>query len=123
MTTERLHRVLFMSHPVAGDVPANLARARRWYRWLQWAAPDCAIVCQWLTAIEVLGENDADPVQRERGIRRSELVAQRCDGVLLVGGRVTEGLRREAAACVLGGGGVHDFTYLGDEPPGMEVAA
>lgn len=26
--------VLYVAHPVSGDVEANLARARRWLRWL-----------------------------------------------------------------------------------------
>lgn len=107
-------RVLFMAHPVAGDVPANLARAKRWLRWLQAnASPEATVIAPWLTAIEVHGENDSDPAQREKGLRRSELVAQRCDVVLLVGGRVTEGMRREANAC----GTEHDLTFLGEEPP------
>jgi hypothetical protein len=42
-----------------------------------------------------------------------ETTVARCDGVVLVGGRISDGMIREVnAACWSG-----DLTWLGDEPP------
>lgn len=114
MISATVARLLYLAHPVRGDVPGNLARARRWLRWLRTNAhPEAAIIAPWLLDIEVLGEDDGDPAQRERALQRCELVAQRCDVVVLVGGRISEGMRREAAAAPA----IVDLTYLGEEPP------
>lgn len=107
--------VLYLAHPVSGDVPGNVARAKRWLRWACRAFGACAVIAPWIQAIE-LGEDDSNPVQRELGLRRDEAIAARCDAVLLVGGRRSSGMAREASVARA----VIDMTMLGDEPP--EVA-
>ena len=84
----------FLSHPVSGDVAGNLSRARRWLAHLQKAHPERAFIAPWILSIE-LGEDDADPAQREAGITRSCLIASRCDELWLCGPRVTPGMQLE----------------------------
>lgn len=107
-------RVLYLAHPVSGDVAANVERGKRWLRWAQRVFSGCAVIAPWMQAIEVIGDDDANPEHRERGLRRDEAVVACCDGVILVGGRVSAGMARERAAARH----VIDLTLLGDEPPG-----
>jgi hypothetical protein len=104
-------RVLYLAHPVSGDVPGNLLRARRWLRWAQTAFSSCVVIAPWILALE-LGDDDANPEHRERGLARDEAVVARCDAVLLVGGRVSEGMAREAKVAKA----VVDLTWMGVEP-------
>lgn len=110
--------VLYMAHPVAGDVPANLARAKRWLRWLRRAMPDAVVVAPWLHDLEVLEEDDNDPHVRATGLRRDCAVVSRCDGLVLVGGRVSSGMREERDTAEAQSKLVLDLTGMGNEPPG-----
>jgi hypothetical protein len=107
--------LIFMAHPVGGDVSANLARAKRWLRWLQDKLPDDSIIAPWISYCEV--HDDADPVERERGIRRNLALIERCDRVVLVGGRISEGMQREAVHAAAFGAAVVNWSHLGGEPP------
>jgi hypothetical protein len=108
--------IWYMAHPVAGAASANAARALRWLAWLRKREPEACIIAPWLAAI-LAGDDDEDPKQRARGLRESALVASQCDGVVLVGGVVSEGMQGELDACAENGGMVCDLTALGDEPP------
>lgn len=108
-------KVWYMAHPVAGDVPGNIARAKRWFRWLVKAVPgDVCVIAPWLETLEWCAEDDGDPAVRERAMQRNVVLANLCDAVVLVGGRVSAGMQREADAAKE----VRDLTCLGEEPPG-----
>lgn len=104
--------VLYLAHPVAGDVAANLARAKRWLLWARRAFATCAVIAPWITDLD-MGDDDCDPAQREQALLRDEAVARACDAVMLVGGCVTDGMRREATVAKR----LIDLTVLGEEPP------
>lgn len=106
--------VVYLAHPVAGDVEANLARARRWFRWATENYPSMALVAPWIVGCELW--DDADPIQRSRGMARNFAVIDVCDDVLLVGGRVSPGMLEEARFAEAVGVRVWDLTHLGDEP-------
>lgn len=108
--------VYYVAHPVSGDVEGNVRRALRWLRYLRARWPDVVFVMPWVAAL-LAGEDDRDPAQRERGLRDCEVVAARCDGIVLCGGRISHGMRRELAAVVDSGRGYIDLTNLGAEPP------
>lgn len=103
-------KLIYVAHPFGGD-RANLERARRWYLWLVREFPRNAYECSWIVSGELL--DDDDPQVREDAIARACEIASRCDAVLLVGGHVANGMRREADA----GKAVLDLTAIGDEPP------
>lgn len=103
-------KLIYVVHPFGGN-PANLERARRWYRWLVSEFPRNAYVCQWVFECEVLDLGD-DAVS-EFGLERDIEVLSRCDAVLLVGGEVTLGMQQRANVALV----VLDLTMIGDEPP------
>jgi hypothetical protein len=95
-------------------VKGNLARARRWLAALIANVPDVAWCMPWLPYLSVLEET---PANRERGLRDDCAIAARCDGIVLVGGRVSSGMEREEMAVRYAGGWSLDATYFGKEPP------
>ena len=113
--------VVYVAHPVSGDVTGNAARARRWLRWLIERELDVSFCVPWLPYIEVLDE-EGNAGQRERGLRDVVAIAGRCHGIVLCGGRISAGMKREAREVLqVGNGGVGgwvvDLTDLGVEPP------
>jgi hypothetical protein len=111
-------QVWYMCHPVGGDVAANLARAGRWLKWLRDRCPQTVVIAPWMTPLLTGADDDGDPEARERGLRDCCAVVERCDGVILCGGRVSTGMQREVDVCCEHGQGyVADLTGLGDEPP------
>jgi len=113
--------VIYMAHPVAGDVPANLARALRWLRWLTATSPETTYIAPWIAAI-MSGEEDDDPAARARGLAHDVVTVRRCDGLVLVGGKISQGMAIERDAAISQGLIVTDMTDLGDEPPALVVA-
>jgi len=110
-----------MAHPVGASTPEdtreNLNRAGLWLRWLRDHEPDRVVIAPWLGPLLAGHERDDVPEDRRRGLRDCAAVAARCDGIVLVGGRVSEGMNAERRACVFGGGLVADLTVLGVFPP------
>ncbi len=118
MADPKMH-VLYMAHPVAGDVEANLQRALRWLKWCSARFPNSCVIAPWIANI-MSGEDDSDPAQRAKGLAGCSEVASRCDAILLVGGRVSIGMAMERDAALARGANVYDYTAFGDEPPQSE---
>ena len=108
--------LFYMSHPVSPKddetIEGNLARAKRWRKWLVETFPQHAFIAPWIEEIEIIG-SDGTPVERERGLLRDCAWAARSDAVILVGGRVGSGGLREGQAAPR----IADLTALGVEPP------
>lgn len=98
------------AHRLAID--ANLARAKRWLTWLRRTFPAITFIAPWITAIES-DADDSDEAQRSAGLRDDCRVVNRCDGIVLCGGRVSSGMATESARARV----VFDLTHLGAEPP------
>lgn len=109
-------QLIYMGHPVSGDVDGNVERALLWLAWLRRMHRDTAIIAPWIAAL-LSGEDDGDPEQRDRGLRDCAITAARCDGIVLVGPRISTGMLRELAACRDAGGWVSNLTALGATPP------
>jgi hypothetical protein len=107
--------VAYFAHPLAGNVQENIKRAKRWLRWLMDYEPNVAFCCPWLPFVDVLDEGRPD--HRRRGLRDDIVIARRCDGIVLCGGRISNGMRMEMEAVVEVGGWVADLTKFGEEPP------
>jgi hypothetical protein len=100
------------------QVECNCTRARLWFRWLLDAFPEVSLVASWLPYLDVLpDQGSTGAAWRERGLRDCEAVVQACTGIILVGGRISNGMNREAAAAVSAGCQVLDLTALGPLPP------
>lgn len=86
-------KVVYMAHPVSGDIPGNLAKARRWVRFLE-RTYDVAVVASWITECEIW--DDTNPAHRAAGLKRDLAVLRRCDELWLVGPQISKGMRFEA---------------------------
>jgi hypothetical protein len=113
--------LIYVAHPVSGDPIGNAARARRWLRWLLDSVPGVYFTAPWLAYLDVL--DDTDPEHRRRGLRCSIANAARAEGIILVGGEVTNGMQAEREAVTASWftdretPRVFDATALGMEPP------
>lgn len=103
--------------PTPAEVSANLWNATRWLALLLELEPGAAITAPWLATLLAGVQRDEDPAHRERGLRDNVVVARRCDGIVLCGGRISAGMQRELDAVVDAGGLVADLTAYGVEPP------
>lgn len=99
-------------HAVRTATRSNCFRAMRWLRWLGHAFPTITFIAPWVAAV-LAGEDDADEAQREHGLRDDCRVVERCDGIVVCGGRVSSGMQREATHARRHA----DITDLGAEPP------
>lgn len=98
-------RVCYIACPIGAPtkegVTANVERAKRWLRFLQKTFPERAFVAPYLDWIEVCGDADDKPEDRERGLRRDCAVVARCDEFWPVGcgaGGMSKGMTRELAS-------------------------
>ncbi len=101
--------MVYMAHPVAGDVAANLAKAKQWLRALQDANPTTVIIAPWITSCEIY---DDDPEQRAAGILRSCYAIEKCSAIILVGGGISVGMEIEMECAIRAGVFVYDLTEL-----------
>jgi hypothetical protein len=95
-------------------VQDNLDSATAWLRWLV-ENTNWAISAPWIPYVQAL--NDATSSHRERGLRDDCAMAARCDGIILVGGRLSSGMEREWNAVKDRDGWVLDLLHLGPTPP------
>ena len=109
--------IWYVAHPVHGDVMGNVARAGAWLRWLVAGEPDVAFIAPWIASIHCGADDDNDPAQRARGILDAATVIARCDGIILCGGRVSDGMKIELEAMAAAGGWVLNLNEMGSEPP------
>lgn len=120
---------------VKAALRANLERALRWLAWLRASFPETTFIAPWISVQSLNG--DDSPALREAGLVDACAVIERCDGIALVGGRISSGMRREmehGVALTMSGKGGHygafghtppsfiayDLTHLGSEPPAKE---
>lgn len=116
--------VVYLAHPVGAPtvdgIHANLARARRWYWWLR-QQTDWSISISWMA--EVLACLEAGAVETEervRGLANCTAQVERCDAIVLCGGRVSAGMAIERDHAIANGVRVIDLTNRGEEPDGIE---
>lgn len=87
-------RIVYLAHPVSGDVAGNLAAAKRWIRVL-YDNFEVAVLANWILDCEVL--DDANPEHRARGLEHDLAIIPRCDVLIAVGPRVSTGMALEWA--------------------------
>ena len=107
--------VVYLAHPVGAPdrdgIDANLARVRRWLRAIV-DATDWSICASWMPYVEALDEDR----YRARGLADDLACLERCDAIVLVGGRVSAGMAIERDHAVTCGLRVIDLTACGEEP-------
>lgn len=83
-------RVRIATQPVRD----NIKSAMRWLAWLRKSFPETTFIAPWIAGI-MSGEDNSVPAQREAGLVDCCAVVERCDGIVLCGGRISSGMRRE----------------------------
>ncbi len=110
--------IIYVAHPVSGDVWGNVDRTLKWLRWLTEVDPSRIYIAPWVG--EVLAHLDLDPIPADfydRVLSDDEEVVRRLDGILLVGDRMSNGMQREWAAAKIAGKKVYDMVGLVHPPP------
>jgi hypothetical protein len=103
-------KIVYMAHPVSGDVEANLKRAKKWIKWIEANHSNVAVVANWIIECEIW--DDDDPAQRAAGLRRDLAIIKRCDELWMVGPRVSSGMAQERDQALQFGLRVRDLTRL-----------
>lgn len=114
--TDPNRSVLYMAHPLGGDVDGNIKRALRWLAWLRRSFPETTFVAPWIAGVMSVG-GDGTEADREAGLVDDCATVALLDGIVLAGGRISSGMARERVAAITAGREVIDLTHLGDEPP------
>lgn len=102
--------IIYVAHPVSGDVVGNCNRVLKWLRWLTAADPTRIYIAPWVG--EVMAHFDMDPIPADfydRVLSDDEEVVRKLDGILLTGGRMSTGMKRELAAALDAGKTVFDL--------------
>jgi hypothetical protein len=109
-----VRKVLYVAHPVRptetefasaeqsiSSLPTmtvainrNIKKAMAWLSWLRCSFPETTFIAPWI-ASTMAGADDSDPQQREAGMADNFAVIERCDGIVLCGPRISEGMDRE----------------------------
>lgn len=99
--------LVYLAHPVSGDVSRNIYGASLWFRWA--ALTGVAIpVAPYITACFAL--DDDDPTERLAGMAVSSRVVRLCDELWLCGERISEGMQQESELAKARGTPVVDLT-------------
>ena len=88
-------KLIYMAHPVRGDVAANRLRAMLWLKWLT-LETKAVVIAPWITDVALW--DDGDEHQREHGLMKCRATLVRCDELWMVGGKgASDGMRREVS--------------------------
>lgn len=98
-------------------VASNIRNAKAWLAWLSRRFPSITFIAPWIASIDGGGGDDLDPEKRRLGLRDCTRTIRLCCGIVLVGGRVSDGMNVECESSQ----GVIDLTSLGREPPGVQL--
>lgn len=132
-------RLIYMAHPLAPsseeldgakdqrcDFPsrdtamlvalrANINRALRWLAWLREHFPEVTFIAPWIAMVQSL-DGSVGAAEREAGLRDDCTVVERCDGIVLCGGRISIGMRREMEHGVKADQGICEALSVGHGP-------
>lgn len=91
-------KIVYISHPIGGDVPGNLEKIRRIIRDLNLSYPEMVPFAPYYS--DVVSLDDAIPDQRERGLRNDIALIERgfIDEMWLFGPTISAGMRLEMIA-------------------------
>lgn len=114
-TTKKL--AAYVAHPLGSgtDRESNRQHAAKWVAWV--ASWGIAPIADWII---LSGEWEETPALREAGLAIDKELVERADVVLLVGGRVSPGMRIEADHAESLNTDVVDLCFLGTLPPRRE---
>lgn len=128
--------IIYVAHPVSGDVKANCDKVLKWLRWLTEVDPTRIYIAPWVG--EVMAHLDQDPIPADfydRVLSDDEEIVARLDGILLTGIGLdgpyyrpngfmkSTGMTREVAAAALSGGSIYDMRSFATVENAIEYMA
>lgn len=91
-------KILYIAHPIKGDVEANLAKLRRIIKGIN-TSPKYATTVPFVPYYaDVVSMDDNVPAERQRGLQNGLEILSRpgaVDEMLVMGDRITEGMKQE----------------------------
>ena len=81
-------KVVYISHPLAGDLEENIRKAEEW---IAWAADFCLPLAPWVSIAKHWNEEQ----DRARGLLLDKRAIELCDAIFLCGDRLSPGMREE----------------------------
>ncbi len=124
-------QLIYVAHPVSGAPYDNVMRTVAWINWFTHNDPTRIYIAPWIG--EVLAfpgakrpDGTIEPNYRPwtDALNDDEQVVSRFDGIILVGGRITEGMQRELDCAKRGMKWVTDmsrYALPSDLPEGFEL--
>lgn len=93
-------RAIYLCHPIAGDVEANVAEVERIYNALWKRGGLQYPVAPYLLSLKNGTDDDSDPHSRARGLQIDSDMVKRCDEVWLFGPKISSGMWQEVAVAM-----------------------
>lgn len=110
-----MSKIVYIAHPIGGDVEANLANIRRIVKYIN-LSPKYATVVPFVPYYaDVVSMDDNVPAEREKGLKNDLEIIKRpgmIDELWLCGHKISEGMKREAFAAWDAGIPVVTFNHL-----------
>lgn len=109
-------KVLYLAHPVSGDMLGNALRAVQWVKFFHTNHPYVIVIAPWVAEVlgflgtDALPEGSTAPGAFDRVLPDDEEIVRHCDGVVGVGGRLSPGMVRERDAALAAGKSWTDMT-------------
>jgi len=102
-------KVVYIAHPLRGDLEANLKSAAQWVRWAAVVRGVCPIApyIEYCAALD-----DASEEERRLGMKMDLLLIERVDELWLCGPHVSEGMSGEVKKAKQESKPVRDLTGL-----------
>lgn len=117
--------VFYMAHPVSEDIDTgirgpenfkpNIKRAFAWLAWLMANDRTRVYIAPWISEVQLVDDGVLVTTYDE-ALRDDEEVVRRVDGLILVGGKITEGMRRELEVAKLRGIDTIDLSTMRNPP-------
>jgi len=93
-TADEIQAVSLRGWPSGAALRSNLDRAKEGLSALRRSFQETTFIAPWISSV-LSGEDDRDPAQREAGLVDACAVVERCDGIVLWGSRLSDGMRRD----------------------------
>lgn len=93
-------KVVYIAHPIGGDVEKNIKKVIEICREVNLTEPDVIPFVPYLSDLYAL--DDANPIERERGIKNDIALLKKgfIDEIWLYGDRISNGMRAEINVCL-----------------------
>lgn len=105
-----MKEVFYVAHPVTGDARGNALKAVAWIKWLVDKDPRRVYIAPWVAEVLAYADITCSPEFYDRVLTDDEEVVRRLDGILLVGGRISNGMQRELDAAFAAGKHIVDWS-------------